>query len=1199
MRLCGTCALLGLLLLSRLDASECLKKVIRPDKGSTVTVSTSLPLDQCSVCEVTATGENSCHTSVSLDKHEVNVTLLFNCSQPIKQSYTVTVARSIECTKDACNPTAVKTQPFLLSEFARTFTWELKAPEKTVVSLNILGDGLMESSQPCPDGYKFLVALSKTNSKSQTQYCRGGSVTQLDLSNQALMSLKVAPNTPVDPVLFQAGPTKGRTMVVSVDSSTTVILGKALEELACEVCIAKGTACSSTEKTLTSVENLSLEFSCPKPQDVYIVQVKKKIECTKTSCTPAAAEVDPNLFKDFKRSLAWDIRIPDRTVLTLDFPGDKLKSTSAAEKCQDGYEYLVSTTRGDGKIKTNKYCKGGTVSNLELLGVTTVIVEAPKDGALDSVVFNVKVNPRSGRTLSVTPDSGTIVYIQRVNSDADCSVCVGKEPNQECNSNFLRLELHRNTLVDFTCPQPQSVYTVEINKEIDCTKNPSSVQVESSLFPDFTRSFTWDLRVDDTRAFQVDFPEPGMRQIPDEETCPDQNTYALIAYLRSGLTVVGKFCKGGSMTTVMVRLKGRVVLQVPGDAKLDPVDFKVSIGPETNMMAIVKANLPRGVSDTTFITPNYPRSFPDNQKMQWDFVVPGMHNYSVHFNDHTPPECLENQVEVEYQKEGKKATKVFLTDRQPKHQQGNFNMVLRNCKTNVTLPGLALNYSVSVMRSGHPVLCTVDLTKHKGVSLQIEKVGSDPFCEMSINSEVKKKISVAAATKASLSFLDCPNDEMRLTASKVIDCKNVTVCNAAVLTVPTLDLCLPMPLHNFTWHINIPKDGTVDLVSPTGSLRQSLPGQKCNQSFILHVAEGDGFSVGDFCFNGVLKKVQVHSNIAITARAQDFKKTRGPFLNISFSPEIKEAVMYRVTPEITSPTMLATPNWPQGMREQSTISWIVTVPSHYQAHLQFINVSQPKCESRHTSIKVQMLGYEEELMSRREDEDLEKLLVPQSFYLNMSNCKPEKDHFGVVTKIVLEKKNNLLAIILGVVGALLLLVIVLAAVFITKKKKKDKMNKESSIYMGKESIFRPSDRHFSKVRSENDSHIYDSIDESMVYGHLMREYSYTDGTQESYKGIPMDSYQTFTGATDGQLPVIKEPEPEADKSQYRTFLDPSETFIPSRPRTPIQRQESLGFEDSRMVDNVLYTFKNTGDINTIKLTEDDTEPQPAETEGYL
>lgn len=71
------------------------------------------------------------------------------------------------------------------------------------------------------------------------------------------------------------------------------------------------------------------------------------------------------------------------------------------------------------------------------------------------------------------------------------------------------------------------------------------------------------------------------------------------------------------------------------------------------------------------------------------------------------------------------------------------------------------------------VLCTVDLTKRQGVSVQIEKVGSDPYCEMSIDSKVEKKINVAAGTKASLSFLDCPNEDVRLTASSAIGKMNI------------------------------------------------------------------------------------------------------------------------------------------------------------------------------------------------------------------------------------------------------------------------------------------------------------------------------------------------------------------------------------------------------------------------------------------
>ena len=69
---------------------------------------------------------------------------------------------------------------------------------------------------------------------------------------------------------------EGRKMVVTVDSSTTVVITRNPDEPECEVCSPDG-SCSPTEKTLTNVEGLSLEFSCAKPQDVYSMKMKKKI----------------------------------------------------------------------------------------------------------------------------------------------------------------------------------------------------------------------------------------------------------------------------------------------------------------------------------------------------------------------------------------------------------------------------------------------------------------------------------------------------------------------------------------------------------------------------------------------------------------------------------------------------------------------------------------------------------------------------------------------------------------------------------------------------------------------------------------------------------------------------------------------------------------------------------------------------------
>lgn len=72
------------------------------------------------------------------------------------------------------------------------------------MALAILGKGLMESSQPCTDGFQYSVALAKTSGKGATLYCQDGSMTRLDLADQYVVSLQVQPKVQVESVLFQA-----------------------------------------------------------------------------------------------------------------------------------------------------------------------------------------------------------------------------------------------------------------------------------------------------------------------------------------------------------------------------------------------------------------------------------------------------------------------------------------------------------------------------------------------------------------------------------------------------------------------------------------------------------------------------------------------------------------------------------------------------------------------------------------------------------------------------------------------------------------------------------------------------------------------------------------------------------------------------------------------------------------------------------
>lgn len=120
-----------------------------------------------------------------------------------------------------------------------------------------------------------------------------------------------------------------------------------------------------------------------------------------------------------------------------------------------------------------------------------------------------------------------------------------------------------------------------------------------------------------------------------------------------------------------------------------------------------------------------------------------------------------------------------------------------------------------------------------------------------------------------------------------------------------------------------------------------------------------------------------------------------------------ERYIFVVSPKKDAPVLVATPGWPVGMKDSATVSWIVSVPDRMEAHLKFINTSQPKCSSRHTNIRVQRVGRLEEDYSRREDEEAEsEICVSQRFYLNMSNCMTDSGHFSVLTKITLQKSTS-------------------------------------------------------------------------------------------------------------------------------------------------------------------------------------------------
>lgn len=71
----------------------------------------------------------------------------------------------------------------------------------------------------------------------------------------------------------------GRMMSVTPDPNTIITISRVTEEPDCSVCVNQESKqnCNPKELTLEDPTNTSVEFTCPRPQDVFVVEIKRDI----------------------------------------------------------------------------------------------------------------------------------------------------------------------------------------------------------------------------------------------------------------------------------------------------------------------------------------------------------------------------------------------------------------------------------------------------------------------------------------------------------------------------------------------------------------------------------------------------------------------------------------------------------------------------------------------------------------------------------------------------------------------------------------------------------------------------------------------------------------------------------------------------------------------------------------------------------
>lgn len=757
--------------------------------------------------------------------------------------------------------------------------------------------------------------------------------------------------------------------------------------------------------------------------------------------------------------------------------------------------------------------------------------------------------------VNITPDKGTTLsFSSSPSTGSGCQVCTQVQKTRQCGA-----QKTFNTgpvSVELECAKRQGLFNVEVSRTIECSTKSCSGDIQTNSNYDallsLNRNFIWNLNATSENAARLDFGKTGLKQILPFDSCPDGHVFTYEVLQRSGNVLVGRYCNSGSIMNAQALRSSRFSLQLPAGQKLQNIVFSVSVGEDVKSLAKMSVFLPQGGPSLELYSPNYPGSFPDDDVMEWYFMVPKEHKASIELFNLTQPRCQRKETAMEYHRMARLATLVSLMEAQPEQREGGFTMTLRNCEMDrrkASSTGLSMNFKVSVSKANTQVSCEVDLRK-KSFSLHLNKLNQDCIVKQKklIKSVSIDQTTLSPGSVTQMTFENCQPKDIQVTASENIDCPLARSCPRFSLIIPPLPQCLPALLSNMTWVLRLPTDGTVELGCASGTLKQELPGQPCNDSISIKMAEDDGSMIGTFCRGGPITKLQVHANMTITVSGTNSTLVPSNILTARIKEEIPERYIFRVSPSKNGSLLLATPGWPKGMSQSSTVAWIVTVPSKMKAHVMFTDLDQPHCRKGHTKILIQRLSEEEEEYSRREDEKPDnQITVSESFYLNMSNCVPQSGDFRVLTKVTL-KKNQLMTVVVAVVAALLAIFIgVLVAVCLVIRKKKKNLQHQVDIYNPGGTSFLPGQNGFPRSQEEDEYHVYEDIEDTLVYTHLLR------------KGEQMGIYGDFdnqpqAGGTDSQKPLEARESGAGDieVGEYQEFSQQQKPKLPQRLPSHVQ-----------------------------------------------
>ncbi|XP_053785995.1 CUB domain-containing protein 1 isoform X1 [Desmodus rotundus] len=164
---------------------------------------------------------------------------------------------------------------------------------------------------------------------------------------------------PTGGAAFEIGLPQGSGITVSIKPGTPLPPGKP-----CYIITRKQT----TTLLIESGETKGFSFSCQNPENYFVIEIQKNIDCMSGPCFFGEVQLQPPTsgLPTLNRTFIWDVQAHKRIGLELQFSLPRLRQIEPGDSCPDGVTHSISGRIDSTTVKIGTFCSNGTVSRIKM-----------------------------------------------------------------------------------------------------------------------------------------------------------------------------------------------------------------------------------------------------------------------------------------------------------------------------------------------------------------------------------------------------------------------------------------------------------------------------------------------------------------------------------------------------------------------------------------------------------------------------------------------------------------------------------------------------------------------------------------------------------------------------------------------------------------------------------------------------------------